>query len=239
MRYLLLALSLLLALPAAGYAFQDDVIVVTGSRIARERTANNQIPHVHIVRRADNYLIQLTRLSDTREEDARRAEVRTTLETVLAAAERDPAITMVLAGDNLLDLDVDMIGQVDIVEHPRREDVSTVTLYVKTPVRADDGFDDTDNRIADFVSDLETTGRTEFQVSPSYNLTLTGGADQYRNSVVEAIARDIRFLRSTFGNEYQIYIDTSFENRVSLTQTGPLELSIYLPYTAEISLRDD
>ena len=77
------------------------------------------------------------------------------------------------------------------------------------------------------------------EASSSYSLTLTGGADQYRNDVIRAIATDVRFLRSTFGNEYDINVSTSLHERVRLTQSGPLELSIYLPYTATIMLKRD
>ena len=122
---------------------------------------------------------------------------------------------------------------------PRPEDVSTVTLYLKTPVGSSDDFDDADNRVAAFVAGLTATGRATVEASSSYSLTLTGGADQYRNDVIRAIANDVRFLRSTFGNEYDINVATSLHERVRLTQSGPLELSIYLPYTATILLKQE
>ena len=240
MRVFVVALCAFLCLPHAAEAFQDE-IVVTGSRIARPDSARPReiqtVPHVHVVRQADNFLVTVEILSDTRERDERREEVRATLQSMLERADTVPAITVSMMGDGLVDLDADMIGQVDILEHPRREDVSTVTLYLKTPVGASDDFDDADNRVAAFVAGLTATGRASIEASSSYSLTLTGGADQYRNDVVRAIASDVRFLRSTFGNEYEINVTTSLQERVRLTQSGPLELSIYLPYTATIALR--
>ncbi|MFT6662066.1 MAG: hypothetical protein ACJA0K_002064 [Maricaulis maris] len=242
MRVFVFALCAFLILPHAAEAFQDE-IVVTGSRIARPDATRARevqaVPHVHVVRRADNFLVTLEILSDTRERDERREEVRATLQTVLERADNIAGITVSMMGDGLVDLDADMIGQVDIQEHPRREDVSTVTLYLKTPVGSSDDFDDADNRVAAFVAGLTATGRATVEASSSYSLTLTGGADQYRNDVIRAIANDVRFLRSTFGNEYDINVSTSLHERVRLTQSGPLELSIYLPYTATIMLKRD
>lgn len=242
MRVFVIALCAFLILPHAAEAFQDE-IVVTGSRIARPDAARARevqaVPHVHVVRRADNFLVTVEILSDTRERDERREEVRATLQTVLERADTVAGITVSMMGDGLVDLDAGMIGQVDIQEHPRREDVSTVTLYLKTPVGSSDDFDDADNRVAAFVAGLTATGRATVEASSSYSLTLTGGADQYRNDVIRAIATDVRFLRSTFGNEYDINVSTSLHERVRLTQSGPLELSIYLPYTATIMLKRD
>ncbi|WP_417486545.1 hypothetical protein [Maricaulis sp.] len=242
MRVFVLALCAFLILPHAAEAFQDE-IVVTGSRIARPEARRNReaqtVPHVHVVRRADNFLVTVEILSDTREQDPRREEVRATLQAMLEQAERSPGITVSMMGDGLVDLDPDMIGQVAITEHPRREDVSTVTLYLKTPVGESDDFDDADNRVAAFVESLQGTGRASVHPSPSYSLTLTGGADQYRNDVVRAIANDVRFLRTTFGSDYEINVATNLQERVRLTQTGPLELSIFLPYTAAIMLKQD
>jgi len=242
MRSLVLALCAMLALPATGFALQDDMIVVTGSRLRNtdnltRAPQTSGLPHIHVVRRADNYVVTVELLSDTRERETRRAEVRATLEGLLARAENASGITVAMMGDGLIDLDPDMIGQIDIAEHPHREDVSHVTLYLKTPISQGDNFDDADNRIASFVASLQASGRAAINPSPSYSLTLTGGADQYRDDVVRAIASDVRFLRTTFGNEYEVNVQTSLHDRVRLTQSGPLELSIYLPYTATVMLR--
>lgn len=243
MRLIIAALILTLAGLDAAIALQEDQIVVTGSRVRRAdlgtQPGGQSVPHIHLVRRADNFLVQVTLLSDTREEDLRHEEVRSTLAAMLGAAASNPAITVVMMGDGLVDLDPDMIEQVAIQEHSRREDVSIVTLYLKTPVRDEDDFDDADNRIAAFVDGLSATGRAEINPSASYSLTLTGGADQYRDDVVRAIASDVRFLRSTFGNDYTITLNTNLHERVRLTQSGPLELSIYLPYSTAIRLSED
>jgi hypothetical protein len=243
MRLLVLAamVGLMTAPPVA--AIQDDTIVVTGSRVSRasmrQARTTNAVPHIHIVRRADNYLVTVEVFSDTREREDRRAEVSASLETLLAAADGNSAITVAMMGDGLVDLDPGMIDQIEIREHGNREDVSTVTLYLKTPVRADDDFDDADNRIKNFVDALAAPGRAEINPSSSYSLTITDGADQYRNQVVQAIASDVRFLRTTFGSDYEIVVTTSLHERVRLVQSGPLDLSIYLPYTTSIALRDD
>jgi len=241
-KHTLAAAALVLSVAGSAFAFQDDRIVVTGSRVMNpnlEIGRQSNVPHVHVVRRADNYLVRLEVLSDTRERAPRRVEVRETLTRILSAAASNPDITIAMMGDTLIDLDADMTEQIDIREHRSREDVSTATLYLKTSVRETDNFDDPDQRIAGFLEGLSTMGRAEVIPSGSYNLTITGGADQYRNDVVRAIAADARFLRSTFGTDYAIEVETDLHERVQLVQTGTLDLAIYLPYTTSIYLRDE
>eukprot|EP01030_Chromulinospumella_sphaerica_P019271 gene19271-19153_t len=69
-----LALAGLLALPALAQEGEVGEVVVTGSRISEYDA--NQTPHVVLRRRADNLIVEVVVVCDTRDASQRREELK-------------------------------------------------------------------------------------------------------------------------------------------------------------------
>lgn len=223
-----LALAGLIALPALGQEGAVEEVVVTGSRISEYDA--NQTPHVVLRKRADNLLVEVKVVCDTRDASQRRAELKATLKNMIAAAARNPAIDLGLGEEVVGAIDETMIDT--LIGPAGRPDTSQVTLLVKTRIVATDTLDGASKRIDDFIEKTPKAGRTEILATDDVNLSLLR-PEQYRGEVIALVARDSLTTASAFGEGYGVTVQ-GLQLPISWYQSAPLELALYIPYRMEV-----
>jgi hypothetical protein len=226
--------ALLLTLGAVGQTLAQsnsvDEIVVTGSKLnAYDAT---ETPQVAVLHRADNLIIQVRVVCDTREKGQRLDELKATIRNVLKEAAKDPRIALgqdsdeIIGGFDEADLD-------NMIAPDAKADTSYATFIVKTNVAKDDTYAAATGRIEAFIKRVGKVGRSEVLTGGDFELTLIGPA-QYRPAVIAAIAEDARKSAAAFGSDYQVKA-IGLEHSLSWYRAGPLDLALYIPYRLEIS----
>lgn len=231
----------LLMLPGVGAAqdeTQVDEIVVTGSRIrGYDGDGIAQMPPaVTVTRRADNLIVSVQVVNDTRDAVARRNELIQTLRNMVRAARSQPAIALSVEDDGqLVAFTDDMLSTLTLGVDSGRSDTSTTSVIIKTPIRPDDTLDSASGRIEQFVAQVEKTGRSLVTISGGWQLSIVKPV-QYRPAVLEAIAADARQTSAIFGEGYAVQVD-GMANTLTWVQSGPLELAMYVPYSMAVTPR--
>ena len=236
MKLLIAIAAALLGLSAVPAAAQDETqieeIVVTGSRV-REWDVN-EVPAVKVPHRADNLIVAVRVVNDTREATLRRTELVQTLRAMARAAEGRPDIALSIEDDGaLVPLTEDMVSTLTLGVDGARADTSTASLVVKTPIRTDDTLDSASARIEQFVARAEPSGRSLVSLSGGWELSIINPA-QYRASILAAIAEDARRTAATFGPGYAVEV-TGLSNPVTWKQSGPLDLSMFIPFALTVT----
>src|SRR5690606_8474875 len=136
-------------------------IVVTGSRIQRydQDVSATSVPAVTVTRRADNLIVSIRVVNDTRETVSRRNELIQTLRSMARSARSQPDIALSIEDDGqLVAFNDEMVSTLTLGVDGNRADTSTASLIVKTPIRADDTLDSASNRIEQFIARVEKSG---------------------------------------------------------------------------------
>ncbi|MBX3481043.1 MAG: hypothetical protein KF842_11640 [Caulobacter sp.] len=226
-----LAASVLL-LAGVGASAQEagvDEIVVTGTRISDYDA--NSTPHVVLVKRADNLIILVNVVCDTRDASQRRDELRATLKALIRAAEKDPAIDLGVGEEVVGRFDESMIDS--LIGPMSKPDTSAARLLIKTRVTATDTLDSATGRINAFIKKTPKVGRTEVLAIGDWNLTLIR-PEQYRGEVIDLVAKDALASAKAFGDDYGVTVQ-GLQLPISWYQSGPLDLALYIPYRLEVT----
>jgi hypothetical protein len=243
--------AIAMALGAAAPAAAQENIVVTGSRIVQRLGANYVIPQVGLERRADFLLRTVYVSCDTREEEPRAQELRTTLRGMIAAADRSDDIELsqlvqinppdpddYYASDNT-DEDALVVpfteADVDsplLASFGGRVDTSYVQLLVKTPIREDDTLASAVKRIEDFVDGVDTVGRSALDLDEADALSVVDPA-QYRDAIFTAMSEDAQARIASLGDGYAASF-TGLENKVTWYRSDVLDLTLFIPHTLAI-----
>ncbi len=227
------AMAIVLAL--GGVAAAEDEIVVTAARYMAndgERAAVSVIPHVTLKRRADNLVTQVRVICDTRDPTLRGEELRQTLRDMIAAAAASGGAITLSVGDTILvPFDESMIEKSIYPEG--RPDTSYAAVVVKTAVTASDSYDGAVQRVRDFVAKTPKAGRTEILADGRWDLTLIG-PERNRQELIGLIAADARQAAGLFGTSFGVEVD-GLQNPIAWTQSGPLDLDLYIPYSLKTS----
>lgn len=234
MKLLFAAALALLATPAfaqdEGYV---EEIVVTGSRMIDWDA--DDIPVIQLARRADNLIVAVTVVNDTRDATERRNEVTQTLRSMARAAAARPDIDLSIEDDGvLIPFTEDMVSTLTLGSDGR-VDTSLASFIVKTPIRDSDTLDAASQRIESFVEGVQEVGRSLADVSGDWQLSIID-PPQYRPQILALIAADASTTSSAFGDGYAVEV-TGLSNRVTWRQSGPLELSLFVPYSMSITPR--
>lgn len=230
MRKLIIGLAVagLLVGPALAQDSGVEEVIVTASRISEYDAT--ETPYVALRKRADNLLVQVNVVCDTRDASQRRAELKATLRSMIAAAAKDLSIELGLGQEVVGGIDETMIDT--LIGPAGRPDTSQVTLLVKTRVVAGDTLDSASKRIDDFIAKTPKSGRTEILATSSVNLSLIR-PEQYRGEVIALVAQDSLKTASAFGADYGVMVH-GLHLPVSWYQSAPLELALYIPYRMEV-----
>ncbi|HWQ86458.1 hypothetical protein [Brevundimonas sp.] len=221
------------ALPAAAQD-QVDEIIVTGSRAIEWDP--DDVPVIQLERRADNLVVAVRVVNDTRDAPGRRNEITQTLRAMARAAAGRADIDLSIEDDGtLVPLTEDMVSTLTLGMDPGRSDTSVASLVVKTPIRAGDTLDAASERIEAFVEGIDPVGRSLADVSGDWQLTVINPA-QYRAPILAAISADARATSATFGEGYAVEVE-GLSNRVTWRQSGPLDLALFVPYKMTVTPR--
>lgn len=229
----------LLAAPAAAQDTSNflgsDEIIVTGSRAIEWDP--DDVPVIQLERRADNLIVAVRVVNDTREAAGRRDEITRTLRAMARAAAARPDIDLSIEDDGtLVPLTEGMVSTLTLGVDQGRSDTSVASLVVKTPIRAGDTLDAASERIEDFVDDIAPVGRSLADVSGDWQLSVINPA-QYRAPILAAIAADARTTAAAFGAGYAVEVE-GMSNRVTWRQSGPLDLALFIPYEMTVTPAD-
>lgn len=226
------AAAVLIAAPAAAQDAQFDEIIVTGSRAIEWDP--DDVPVIQLERRADNLIVAVRVVNDTREARGRRDEITRTLRAMARAAAGRADIDLSIEDDGaLVALTEDMVSTLTLGIDPGRSDTSVASLVVKTPIREGDTLDAASERIEDFVDGVAPVGRSIADISGDWQLSVINPA-QYRAPILAAIAADARATAATFGEGYAVQVE-GMSNRVTWRQSGPLDLSLFIPYDMTVT----
>lgn len=230
MKWLAFAAALTLAASPA-VAQEVEEIVVTGSRMVDWDP--DDIPAVQLFRRADNLVVDIRVVNDTREAAVRRNELNQTLRALARAAAGRADIDLSIEAEGVLvPLTEDMISTLTLGVDGNRADTSVASLVVKTPITPTDTLDTASARIETFVESVSGSGRSLVDVSGDWQLSIVD-PPQYRSAIMALIAEDARRTTATFGTGYSVQV-TGIENRVTWRQAGPLDLGLFIAYTLTV-----
>lgn len=229
--FVLAAFSILLAAPATAQDGTAEEVVVTGSRMIAWNP--DDIPAVQLFRRADNLIVAVRAVNDTREAAGRRNELTQTLRAMArdAAGRADIDLSIEVEGV-LVPLTEDMVSTLTLGVDEGRNDTSVASLVVKTPITADDTLDSASGRIEAFVEGVTAVGRSLVDTEGEWQLSIVD-PPQYRMAVLGLIAEDARQASAAFGTGYSVQV-TGVENRVTWRQAGPLDVGLFVPYTLTV-----
>jgi hypothetical protein len=218
----------------ASNAVGMDEIIVTGSRAIEWDP--DDIPVIQLERRADNLIVAVRMVNDTRDAPGRRDEITRTLRAMARAAAGREDIDLSIEDDGtLVPLTEDMVSTLTLGMDPGRSDTSVASLVVKTPIREGDTLDAASERIEEFVEDIDPVGRSLADVVGDWQLSVVNPA-QYRAPILAAIAADARTTAAIFGEGYAVQVE-GMSNRVTWRQSGPLELALFIPYDMTVTPR--
>jgi hypothetical protein len=238
----LFIVCLFFALPANAQDSTVEEIVVTAQRIGGPSygepryNAASAVPVVRTERRADNLIVSIQVINDTRDAAIRRTEITRSLTSMArAAAGRGDIDLSIIKDGSLVPFTESMISTLTLGVDDDRDDTSVATLIVKTPIREGDTLDSASTRVEDFVEGAAMTGRSLAEISGSWQLSIVD-PPQYRDPVVRLIAEDARATAAAFGEGYAVTV-TGLEGRVAWQQSGPLSLILYIPYQMMVTPR--
>lgn len=238
MRRLLPIAFLSLALPKTATA-QMDEIIVTASRVTNSDYSQ---PHVVMKRRADNIILSVSVINDTRNQTQRLKELEETMKAVVAASKSRPEIDLGLLIEREDDdgNDIEFVRPYeqskfgDYVTSGFRADTSAINLVLKTKVA--ERFEKEEDAMLvfeSFMDSIKTTGRTEVVERNDSVLSIIRPT-QYRYPIIADIAKDANRVAKAFGPDYRVSVD-GLEAPLVFYQTGELELTLYIPYGFDVA----
>lgn len=219
---------LVLVVAANGAAAQFEEIVVTGMR-SEEYGA---MPAVTIKKPAD-FLVQEIRLvNDSRSPELRKKEIIDTIDGMLKRAASNKRIALSY-GDGFLEpvnLDDESL---QIIEDKRRADTSSINIFVKTTLSANDNTKERIAELRKFIADARLAGRTEIEPLGDIGLSIVD-PERYRYDILAKIAEENVRMVQAMGGKCRIKLG-GLEGRVQWERTDVAELTLFIPYNAEIT----
>lgn len=189
----------------------------------------DDLPNIQLKRRADNLVVSVRVVCDTRDAAQRRQEINETLRAMARAAGADAAIELSLdSSGNVIAFDESMVPNLSFFSDDGRPDTSAVTLVIKTPIAQTDTLQAASNRIRAFVTGAPRTGRSDLRIMDDWEPTVIS-PDQYRPVLLSAIAGDAATTAAAFGPDYRVEVG-GLSRQVTWRQAGPLDLMLYIPY---------
>jgi hypothetical protein len=227
---ILAALALVAALASPAFA-QDEEIIVTGSRRAISYE-DLVAPTVSLNRRADFLVVSLDINNDTRDYSQRLGEIREALRGLSARA-RQGAVSLAIVDEDVgIVRPFSLAAAEDLIRSGRRTDTSSLTIRLRTAIGEGDTLEGLLERIEAFVDSAPKPGRTEMEIGES-QLTMVG-VDRYREQLLQAIASDGRRAAELFGPADAVSVG-GLQNQVAWLRTGDLELTLFIPYTLDVT----
>ena len=230
-----LSLFLLIPEPAAAQSFSADEVIVTGSRISRADSfeENGGAPGVNYIRRGDFLLLEIRIESDARDATERLEEIGTTIESFLEAAKEDPTIEMSILESGTTVRRLTKFNYIQGISYGGRPDTSRARIRVKTAIPEEvENSADLSTKLSRFVDGIEETGRITISANGETAVSVVDPF-QYRDEVVATVVEEINAITDALGPEY-VAIIKGLDRQVYWDRKGDIELAFSLPYTYEI-----
>ncbi len=229
-----IGLSFALLMPDPVYA-QDDEIIVTGTRLSRASSFEEQggAPGVTVVKRGDFLLLGVTIESDARDRTERLGEISNTIEAFLKAAEADDTIELSIIESGTTVRRLTQSNYIQGVSFGGRPDTSVARMRVKTAIP-----DKVENsaalagKLSRFVDEIEEKGRISISTNGETSVSVVDPY-QYRDEVVAKIVGEINEITEALGPEY-VAIIKGLDRQVYWDRKGDIDLAFSMPYTYEI-----
>ena len=207
---------------------QTEEIVVTGMRSGEY----GEMPAVTIKKPAD-FLVQEIRLvNDSRSPELRKKEIISTIDAMLRSASSNKRIALSY-GDGFLE-PVNLNDEsLQIIEDKRRADTSAIDIFVKTTLVASDNTKERIAELRKFIADARLTGRTEIETLGDIGLSIVD-PERYRYDILARIAGENARMVQAMGNKCRIKLG-GLEGRVRWERTDVAELTLFIPYGAEVT----
>jgi len=183
------------------------------------------VPHVVFARRADNLITTVRVVCDTRDPTKRVSELKTTLRNMIRA--QNGQIELGVGQGVIGRFDESMLDKV-IEPDNSAADTSQAVVVIKTHITPADSFDAATARITAYIERTPKEGRTEILRDQDWNLTLIN-PEQYRGVIIAKVAADAHNAATAFGPGYGVRVE-DLQGKVQWRQSGPLELSLFIPY---------
>ncbi len=224
-----------LLLWGAAPAFAQDTgveeIVVTAQRLTEYDP--NETPSVALRRRADNLIVTVRVICDTRDPGQRKSELLATLKALVKlAGQQGIALGIEDEDEEDVMVSLDPATLDEMIVAGGKPDTSMVSFTLKTKILPSDTYGSATGRIETFVERTPKVGRTEVLLSDDWNLTLFG-PEQYRDQIIALVAADARKTAAAFGSDYGASVE-GLTLPVTWYQSGPLELALYIPYRQRV-----
>jgi hypothetical protein len=227
MRQVVVALAVLAFGPSLRAQELEEVVVT-----AERAQSYDGVPAVTVRKPAD-FLVQGIRLvNDSRSPDLRRTEIIGTIDGLLKRAAEIRNVALSYGEGFLVPIDLSS-DALQIIEDQRRSDTSVVDIFVKVTLAEKD---DTKRRIADlrtFIKQAKLVGRTEIEPKGDVGLSIVN-PEKYRAELLARIAEDNAKLSQAMGKKCDVKVG-GLERRIEWQRTGVAELTLYIPYSVEIS----
>lgn len=206
-------------------------IVVTAQRMTDYDPS--ETPYVAMRKRADNLIVTVRVICDTRDPDQRKGELMATLKALVKLADQHGVALGVEDEDEddvMVTLDPSRLET--MIGGGGKPDTSMVSFTLKTKILPSDTYGSATGRIEAFVKKTPKVGRTEVLLQSDWNLTLFG-PEQYRDQIIAQVAADARKTAGAFGPDYGVSVE-GLTLPVTWYQSGPLELALYIPYRQRV-----
>jgi hypothetical protein len=225
------ALLLSLGGPAWAQNVGVEEIVVTAQRLSDYDPG--ETPYVALRKRADNLIVTVQVICDTRDPQQRKSELTASLRALVKLAEQQ-GIALGIEDEDEEDVmtALDPAKLEKMIGGGGKPDTSSVSFTLKTKIQPTDTFGTATGRVEAFVGKTPKVGRTEVLLQDDWNLTLFG-PEQYREQIIALVAADARKTASAFGPDYGASVE-GLTLPVTWYQSAPLELALYIPYRQRV-----
>jgi hypothetical protein len=220
---ILLSIFWLIFISADIHAQEIEEIVVTGT------LAGSEVPGKHLRRPADNLLLRVQIVNDSREEEQREDEIHRTLLAAISAADKNDRIELSSVTDSGFVLPLTKANyQIELAEG-RRPDTSEAYFRAKSAVPS--SLDDGEALVLElkrFISGLKMVGRTEVFVDGDVEVSIVNPS-QYRAEAIRLFAEDVQTVTQALGDDYRVVVN-GIDRPIEWARAGSISVAIYIPY---------
>lgn len=234
MKVMWLGLAMLGAGFSAAPAFaQDEVVVVTGSRIQSDDEYQQEfgaLPYISIKAPADFVIFTVDLESATKNIAEREKELEGSFTKLAQRVSRTQGVTLEV-GEPGQSSPIDTMAAHEGIE--RRDERSAIPTVLKFAVKPGETFPAVRTRAEAFINSIEVSGRVEATPGDQQYIGVSDPA-KHREDLMRKIATDIRLLQDIFtpgtGQPAPGMTLVGLANRVKSRPVGSLELEMYVPY---------
>lgn len=236
MRAILLGLAALGAAvlhEAPAFAQDNELVVVTGSRIPSDDEYESEfgaLPYISIKVPADFVVFTVDLESATKNYGDRQKELERTFTSLTQKIGRTQGVVMEV-GQPGQSSPLETAAAHEAIE--TRGERSAIPVVLKFAVKPNETFAQVRTRAEAFIASIEVNGRAEATAGFNQYIGVNDPA-KHREDLMRKIAADIRLLQQIFaetpGGPSPAMSLTGLSARVKSRPVGPLELEMFVPY---------